>query len=149
MATNQLFSSNHPTPHHPISIRVTMKTILTQEQAMANNTPVTHVRLVAHEADTKSVSHYVIGNHWSIYLLHADNMTSTRVNLTSEHGEMPAVKEWTRLDYNVGSHPVRYWDFQIEQASTVAEIAHHLLAEVRDEYVMTKTSTGKGCQEWA
>ena len=106
----------------------------------------TYVRVVAHTAGPMGPNTPMSENHWSIYLLLADDGGSVRMNMRADPGNTTGRLEWSILAYTHSTSALRYWDFLVVPNITVAYIAGLILNYGRDRYWMS--GGGSGCRYW-
>ncbi|KAJ5713788.1 uncharacterized protein N7483_010969 [Penicillium malachiteum] len=70
---------------------------LSPQAVQADTTPITHVRVVVHTLGAAGPN--TSDNHWSIYLIHPDGVSSTRINIRAEFRDPTGIFEWTKLGY--------------------------------------------------
>lgn len=117
---------------------------LSSEVVQADNTPVTYVRVVVHTLGAAGPN--TSDNHWSIYLLHPDGVSSTRINMKAEFDDPTGILEWTRHGYIQTTSAIRCWDFPVMNGVTVLYFAHVIYELGRERYEMS--GGGSGCRWW-
>lgn len=106
---------------------------LSSEAVQADSTPVTYVRVVVHTLGPAGPN--TSDNHWSIYLLYPDGVSSTRINMRAEFDDPTGILEWTKHGYTQTTSAIRVWDFP-----AAGGVTH------RDRYEML--GGGSGCRWW-
>lgn len=117
---------------------------LSSQVVQADTTPVTHVRVVVHTLGAAGPN--TSDNHWSIYLLHPDGRSSTRINMRAEFDDPTGILDWTKHGYVQTTSAIRYWDFPVAAGVTVLFFARVIYQLRRDEYEMS--GGGSGCRWW-
>lgn len=117
---------------------------LSSQVAQADSTPVTYVRVVVHTLGVAGPN--TSDNHWSIYLLHPDGVSSTRINMRAEFDDPTGILEWTKHGYIQTTSAIRYWDFPVAAGVTVLYFARVVYQLRRDRYEMS--GGGSGCRWW-
>ena len=84
-------------------------------------------------------------NHWSIYLLLA-NDTSVRMNMRASLDDPTGHLEWTSLSYALTNSAISHWDYQAKAGITVGAIHRLIYQKRRDKYTMS--GGGSGCCWW-
>ena len=112
--------------------------------AFTNDTRVvTTVRVVVHT--TGPWPNGMSDNHWSIFLLLAENI-SVRMNMTAELNDPTGFLKWTTLNYVLTQSAIEHWDFKTASNVTVSDIYRLVTGNHRDEYKMS--GGGSGCRWW-
>ncbi|CEJ62531.1 hypothetical protein PMG11_11028 [Penicillium brasilianum] len=119
-------------------------TPLLPDIVQADTTPVTHVRVVVHTLGAAGPN--TSDNHWSIYLLHSDRVSSTRINMRAEFEDPSGKLEWTKHAYTQTTSAIRHWDFPVAAGITVLYFARLIYSHRRDRYEMS--GGGSGCRWW-
>ena len=117
---------------------------LSPQDVQADSTPVTYVRVVVHTLGAAGPN--TSDNHWSIYLIHPDGVSSTRINMRAEYGDPTGILEWTKLGYTQTTSAIGHWDFPVRAGITVLFFAHLIYSLGRDRYEMS--GGGSGCRWW-
>ncbi|KAJ5330135.1 hypothetical protein N7452_010525 [Penicillium brevicompactum] len=117
---------------------------LSPQVVQADTTLVTHVRVVVHTLGAAGPN--TSDNHWSIYLLHPDGISSTRINMKAVFDNTTGILEWTRHGYTQTTSAVNHWDFPVAAGVTVLFFARLLYHLRRDRYQMS--GGGSGCRWW-
>ncbi|KAJ5398539.1 hypothetical protein N7465_009028 [Penicillium sp. CMV-2018d] len=105
---------------------------------------ISHVSVVVHTLGQAGPT--TSDNHWSIYLILADNSGSVRVNMAAEYGDTTGHLVWTNHSYALTTSALKNWDFVTTPGTTVASIAMLIYAKGRDKYQMS--GGGSGCRYW-
>lgn len=105
---------------------------LSPQVVQADTTPVTHVRVVVHTLGAAGPN--TSDNHWSIYLLHPDGVSSTRINMRAEYDDSTGILEWTKHAYIQTTSAITYWDFPVAAGITVLYFARLIHNLRRDRY---------------
>ncbi|PLB51222.1 hypothetical protein P170DRAFT_493481 [Aspergillus steynii IBT 23096] len=113
-----------------------MTSILSPQAAQADSTRITHARVVAHTVDKSKPK--ARENHWSIYLLHQDGKSSTRINIRAENGKQTGLLEWTQHDYTKATSAVIYLEYEALEGVTVSSVAHVIYRLGRDTHMMAE-----------
>lgn len=117
---------------------------ISPQAVQADNTPVTHVRVVVHTLGAAGPN--TSDNHWSIYLIHPDGVSSTRINMRAELDNPTGILEWTRHGYVQTTSAITYWDFPVGVGITTLFFARLIFSRHRDKYEMS--GGGSGCRWW-
>ncbi len=121
-----------------------MSTQLNVSAVRGDLNKITHIRIVVHT--TGPAGPVTSDNHWSIYLLLAENGGSVRVNIRAEFGDPTGRLEWTKQAYTLTHSAIRHWDFQVVGEVHVKDIAEHIYSLRRERYDMS--GGGSGCRWW-
>lgn len=121
-----------------------MPSLLSPQVVQADSTPVTHVRVVVHTLGAAGLN--TSDNHWSIYLLHSDRVSSTRINMRAEFEDPTGILEWTQHGYTETTSAITYWDFPVAAGVTVLFFVRLIYSLRRDRYEMS--GGGSGCRWW-
>ena len=109
---------------------------------LADSTPVARIRVVVHTLG--SVGPNSSDNHWSIYLIHQNGISSTRANMRADYGDQTGLLEWTRLGYSQSTSAIQFWDFDV-----MAELnAVHFASLIYNLQRYMMSGGGSGCQWW-
>ncbi|PLB48821.1 hypothetical protein P170DRAFT_425829 [Aspergillus steynii IBT 23096] len=117
---------------------------LPPQTVQTDASPVVHVRLVVHTLGPASPN--TSDNHWSIYLIHPNGVSSTRINMRAEFDDPHEILEWTKHDYIHTTSAIACWDIPVSAGITVASIARLVYGLGRDRYTMS--GGGSGCRWW-
>ena len=117
---------------------------LSPRAVQADTTPVTYVRVVVHTLGAAGPN--TSDNHWSLYLIHPDGVSSTRINMRAEFEDPTGILEWTKLGYSQTTSAIGYWDLPVAARISVSYIAHLIYRRRRDRYEMS--GGGSGCRWW-
>ncbi len=86
-------------------------------------------------------------NHWSIYLILANNGGSVRMNMKAELDDPKGTLEWsTNLAYTLTNSAIEHWDYMVNPGVTVANMYGLVIGKGRDQYSMS--GGGSGCRFW-
>ncbi|KAH8802541.1 hypothetical protein F5884DRAFT_887183 [Xylogone sp. PMI_703] len=86
-------------------------------------------------------------NHWSIYLILADNKGSVRVNMRAEFDDPQGILDWEpSLPFTLPYSALNYWDYQLREGISVGWIYRLLISNGRDQYRFS--GGGYGCRYW-
>ncbi|KAJ5225232.1 hypothetical protein N7468_006457 [Penicillium chermesinum] len=121
-----------------------MPSPLPPQVVQADPTPVTTVRVVVHTLGAAGPN--TSDNHWSMYLIHSDQVSSTRINMRAEFDNPTGILEWTRHGYTQTTSAIMHWDFQVTAGVTVLFFARLIYSLGRDRYEMS--GGGSGCRWW-
>jgi hypothetical protein len=116
--------------------------LLSSQAVQADTTLVTHLRVVVHTLSAAGPN--TSDNHWSIYLLHSDGRSSTRINIRAEFDDPTGILDWTKHRYIQTTSAIRYWDFLVAAGVTVLFFARVIYQLRRDRYDMS--GGGSGCR---
>lgn len=105
---------------------------------------VTQVRVVVHTLGAAGPN--TSDNHWSIYLIHPNGVSSTRINMRAEFDDPEGILEWTKHGYIRTTSAITYWDFPVATETTVSSVACLIYNLRRDRYMMS--GGGSGCRWW-
>lgn len=106
--------------------------------------PVAQVRVVVHTTGASGPTSS--DNHWSIYLVLANNAGSIRINMRAEYGDPTGILEWTSHAYTVTNSAIKYWDFAAAPGIQVSHISRLVYNLGRHKYDMS--GGGSGCRYW-
>ncbi|KAJ5111692.1 hypothetical protein NUU61_001322 [Penicillium alfredii] len=112
-------------PSHPLS----------PQEVQADTTSVTNVRVVVHTLGAAGPN--TSDNHWSIYLLHPDGVSSTRINMRAEFDDPTGILEWTKHAYIQTTSAIKFWDFPVAAGINVLYFARLIYTLRRDRYEMS------------
>jgi hypothetical protein len=121
-----------------------MSTPLTPEAVAQDQRVVNDVRVVVHTLGPAGPT--ISDNHWSIYLLLADDQGSVRMNMRADPGYVNGTLSWTRQAYLLTQSAIRHWDFHVAQGVQVRHIAGLIHQLGRQKYDMS--GGGSGCRYW-
>jgi hypothetical protein len=99
--------------------------------------PVVQVRTVVHTTGASGPT--TSDNHWSIYLILANNTGSVRINMRAEYGNPTGLLEWTPHTYALTTSAIRHWDFPAASGIQVAHISRLIYSLGRHKYEMGRT----------
>lgn len=134
------FSTHHQQARFPL---LTMSIPITSETVVQDQRVVQYVRVVVHTLGPAGPS--ISDNHWSIYLLLANN-NSVRINMTAEPGFIDGTLKWTQQSYLLTTSAIRYWEFPVSQGVQFRHIANLIHQLGRQRYDMS--GGGSGCRYW-
>jgi hypothetical protein len=101
------------------------------------------VRVVVHTRGSRSPKGV---NHWSIYLILANNESSVRINMRSEVEDPKGIFEVTSHTYTDCNSRIEFWDFPVDGSVPVASFYGLVYALGRHRYLMTRDDSG--CRWW-
>jgi hypothetical protein len=124
-----------------------MSTPLDEKDVVNDTRVVDIVRVVVHTfgliSETSSQSH----NHWSIYLVLANNEGSIRMNMRAKEAQYSnGVLKWSEQSYTMSNSAIRVWDFRCVAGITVCHISRLVYQMGRQKYDMSVG--GSGCRFW-
>lgn len=122
----------------------TMPPRLSSQTVLADLKRVTHLRVVVHTLGAAGLN--TSDNHWSIYLIHDDGASSTRINMRAEFEDPTGFLDWTQQGYIQTTSAIVYWDFPVAAGTTVSSVARIIYDLRRDRYMMS--GGGSGCRWW-
>lgn len=105
---------------------------------------VTQVRVVVHT--TGPAGPTTSDNHWSIYLILANNAGSVRINMRAEYDDPTGILEWTDHTYGLTSSAISHWDFPVGPGIQVLHVSRTIYSLGRHKYEMS--GGGSGCRYW-
>lgn len=117
---------------------------LTSQATTKDQRVVDYVRVVVHKLGSAGPT--ISDNHWSIYLLLADDQGSVRMNMRADPGFVNGNLVWTQQTYLLTKSAIRTWDFRVVpniQVRHVANLTHQL---GRQRYDMS--GGGSDCRHW-
>lgn len=117
---------------------------LLPEEVLADPSSVSLVRVVVHTLGAAGPN--TSDDYWSIYLIHSDGITSTRVNMRAEFDDPTGILQWTKHDYTQTTSAIQSWDWPAAAGVTVAAVAQLIYGLGRDRYEMS--GGGSGCRWW-
>jgi len=120
-----------------------MSTALAPQITVNDQRLVRVVRVVAHTLG--AVGPNTSENHWSIYLLLADN-TSVRVNMRAEPGYVTGELSLTAQNYQMTNSAIAHFDFPTLGAVQVGDLVRLVYQNRRHMYEMS--GGGSGCRYW-
>lgn len=108
---------------------------------------VTHVRVICHRLG--EIGENVRHNHWSIYLLINDRVSSVRLNMTKDYENMSGKLEITPHQYVLTNSCIKCWDFAVNVSDSIT-VDHflHLLVRQNRRHLYGMSENGTGCRYW-
>lgn len=103
---------------------------------MADERPVTQVRVVVHTAGAMSPTSQMSHNHWSIYLI-VDGASSVRLNMAAKPGYITGELEIRRHQYILSNTAIKVWDFAVVSGVTVQHLINLVYHKRRHLYNMS------------
>ena len=86
-------------------------------------------------------------NHWSIYLILAEDEGSVRINMSAALDETEGHLEWSpSLAYTMSNSAIKNWDYETVPRISVKQIYSVVITKGRDKYNMS--AGGSGCRYW-
>ncbi|PLB49698.1 hypothetical protein P170DRAFT_475990 [Aspergillus steynii IBT 23096] len=85
------------------------------------------------------------GNHFSLFLVHAGNETSTRCTVRADRDTETSTVEWSNHNYTLSHSAIVWWDIPVQRACTVSDIGHMVYDNGRFQYEMPG---GRGRRWW-
>src|SRR5947199_9274860 len=104
------------------------------------------VRVVAHTTGLRDPSIATSDNHWSIFLILANNEGSVRINMRAELEDPTGILDVTEHMYTDSNSRVASWDFRVNGSIPVAWFYRLIFALGRHRYNMS--GGGSGCRWW-
>lgn len=105
---------------------------------------VVQIRVVVHTMGAAGPT--TSDNHWSIYLILANNAGSVRINMRAEYGDSTGILEWTHLAYALTNSAISHWDYPVLSGIEVLHISRTIYNFGRHKYEMS--GGGSGCRYW-
>lgn len=104
---------------------------------ISDSKTIVKIRIVVHTYGEERPK--ISDNHWSIFLIHSGDTSSTRINMWSnlEHNDLTGILDWTKHDYTVSNSAITFWDFPAQDGLTVKEVANLIYSHRREQYVMS------------
>ena len=121
-----------------------MSTFLTFQTVAQDHRVVICIRIVVHTLGPAGPT--MSDNHWSIYLLLANDQGSIRMNMRANPEEVTGILSWSHQAYLLTTSALRHWDFPIFQSVQVRQVASALYQSGRHRYDMS--GGGSGCRYW-
>lgn len=117
---------------------------LSPQTVQTDPATVTYVRVVVHTLGAAGPN--TSDNHWSVYLIHPNGLSSTRVNMMAVFDDPTGILDWTKHSYIQTTSAIAYWDFPVAPGVTVSSVADLIYSLGRHRYEMS--GGGSGCRWW-
>lgn len=115
------------------------------EEARKDDRIVQKVRVVVHSTGTWP-NNKMSDNHWSIYLVLADDEGSVRMNMWAQLDDPTGRLQWSPLGYTMTHSAIKSWDYQTVIGTSVKKVYTVVMSNGRDKYEMS--GGGSGCRYW-